>query len=54
LGKFFNVDPKWFLNPQAAYDAEQIEDQLSDELKQIVPYAASTRTRRTKTTKEAV
>ena len=54
LGKYFNVDPKWFLNMQAAYDAEQIEDQLSEELAQIVPYEARTYGKRAKTMKEAV
>jgi addiction module HigA family antidote len=38
LGKFFDVDPKWFLNMQTAYDAEQVEDLLSTDLALIEPY----------------
>jgi addiction module HigA family antidote len=48
LGKFFNVDPKWFLNMQAAFDAEQIEDSLSDELAKIAPYDPATFSKRKK------
>ena len=39
---------------QAAYDAEQIEDQLSEELAQIVPYNANTYGKRAKIIREAV
>ncbi len=53
LGKFFNVDPKWFLNMQAAYDAEQVEDALSEELAKITPYDPANFVKRTKAMNKA-
>lgn len=37
LGKFFNVDPQWFLNMQAKYDLETERDRLQDDLAAITP-----------------
>lgn len=53
LGKFFNADPKWFLNMQAAYDAEQVEDALSDELAKITPYDPANFVKRAKMVEKA-
>ena len=37
LGKFFNVDPQWFLNMQAKYDLETERDRLQSDLATISP-----------------
>lgn len=39
LGKFFNVDPQWFLNMQTKYDLETERDRLQDDLAAITPRA---------------
>ena len=39
LGKFFNVDPQWFLNMQAKYDLETERDRLQDDLAAITPHS---------------
>ncbi len=38
LGKFFAVDPKWFLNLQTEYQAEQLKNFPLEELDLIKPY----------------
>lgn len=53
LGKFFSVDPKWFLNMQAVYDAEQVEDSLSEELSKIKPYDPANFMRQSRRAKQA-
>ena len=37
LGKFFNVDPQWFLNMQTKYDLETERDRLQEDLAAITP-----------------
>ena len=40
LGRFFNVDPQWFMNMQSKYDLHRGETGLSEELALIKPRAA--------------
>ncbi|MGE3871921.1 MAG: HigA family addiction module antitoxin [Parvibaculaceae bacterium] len=40
LGKFFDVDPQWFLNMQAKYDLHVRGAELAKELAAIKPRAA--------------
>lgn len=37
LGKFFAVDPQWFMNMQAKYDLHLLRDELAKELAAITP-----------------
>ena len=37
LGRFFNVDPQWFLNMQSKYDLANQREKLQAELATIVP-----------------
>ena len=41
LGKFFGVDPQWFMNMQAKYDLEQAAQSLSEVLADIEPHRAA-------------
>ena len=41
LGKFFNVDPQWFLNMQAKYDLSIAEQNIQSEISLIIPYVPS-------------
>ena len=41
LGRFFDVDPQWFMNMQAKYDLHVGEKELSDELASIEPRRAA-------------
>jgi addiction module HigA family antidote len=38
LGRFFGVDPQWFMNMQSKYDLAQAEGDLVAELDRIEPY----------------
>jgi addiction module HigA family antidote len=40
LGRFFGVDPQWFMNMQSKYDLHVGESGLAEELAQIKPRAA--------------
>ena len=40
LGRFFDVDPQWFMNMQAKYDHVQAQ-KLSEELARIAPRSAA-------------
>lgn len=37
LGRYFNVDPAWFMNMQTKYDLETSSEQLAPELEAIQP-----------------
>ncbi|NTG00183.1 HigA family addiction module antidote protein [Rhizobium rhizogenes] len=37
LGKYLDVDPRWFMNMQAKYDLDESTEQLADELEAIEP-----------------
>ncbi|OWJ67479.1 HigA family addiction module antitoxin [Inquilinus limosus] len=39
LGRFFGVDPQWFMNMQSKWDLETTRDQLADTLAAIEPHA---------------
>ena len=41
LGKFFNVDPQWFMNMQAKYDLHVESAELAKELAAIKPREAA-------------
>lgn len=41
LGKFFDVDPEWFLNMQAKYDLHVQRSKLAKELAAITPRAVA-------------
>ncbi len=41
LGRFFTVDPQWFLNMQAKYDLHREGEHLAGELAAITPRAAA-------------
>jgi len=41
LGKFFNVDPRWFMNMQTQYDLETEAERLTDKLAAISPRQAA-------------
>lgn len=41
LGRFFGMDPKFWINLQARYDLDKAEDALAERLeKEVKPYAA--------------
>ena len=40
LGKFFGVEPQWFLNMQSKYDLHVGGQRIADELAAIEPYQA--------------
>ena len=48
LGKFFSVDPQWFLNMQAKYDLETERERLKADLAAITPREPESVQRRTK------
>ena len=39
LGKFFGVDPQWFMNMQTKYDLDAEAEHLADRLELIRPWA---------------
>ncbi len=41
LGRFFDVDPQWFMNMQAKYDLATEAESLADTLAGIKPRAAA-------------
>jgi addiction module HigA family antidote len=41
LGKFFEVDPRWFMNMQTQYDLETEAERLADKLAAIAPRQAA-------------
>jgi addiction module HigA family antidote len=41
LGRFFDVDPQWFMNMQAKYDLHIQAQKLSEELARIAPRTAA-------------
>jgi addiction module HigA family antidote len=41
LGRFFGVDPQWFMNMQAKYDLHVQAQKLRDELARIAPRSAA-------------
>jgi addiction module HigA family antidote len=41
LGRFFGVDPQWFMNMQAKYDLHVQAQKLSEELARIAPRSAA-------------
>jgi antitoxin HigA-1 len=41
LGRFFGVDPQWFMNMQAKYDLHVQAERLREELAQIAPRTAA-------------
>lgn len=41
LGKYFGVDPQFWLNLQSRYDLELAEDNVADEIEAIRPLAAT-------------
>lgn len=41
LGRFFGVDPQWFMNMQARYDLEIAAARLGETLERIVPRDAA-------------
>ncbi len=41
LGRYFGVDPQWFMNMQAKYDLEKGEQDIQDELARITPRVAA-------------
>jgi antitoxin HigA-1 len=40
LGRYFGVDPQWWMNMQAKYDLHVVSRELSGTLKRITPRAA--------------
>ena len=38
LGRFFGVDPQWFMNMQSKYDLDRSARELGPKLKGIEPY----------------
>ena len=40
LGRYFDVDPQWFMNMQSKYDLHVGESGLAEELASITPRAA--------------
>ncbi len=40
LGRFFAVDPRWFVNMQTRHDLYVEEQELAGELDKIQPYAS--------------
>ena len=41
LGRFFNVDPQWFMNMQSKYDLHVQSERLKAELAAIEPRSAA-------------
>ncbi len=41
LGRFFAVDPQWFMNMQAKYDLSTAAEEMADVLDRIRPRAAA-------------
>ena len=41
LGRFFNVDPQWFMNMQSKYDLHVQAERLKAELAAIAPRSAA-------------
>ena len=41
LGRFFNVDPQWFMNMQSKYDLHMQAERLAAELAAIEPRSAA-------------
>jgi len=41
LGRFFAVDPRWFMNMQTKYDLALQEEKLADKLAAIAPRQAA-------------
>ncbi|WP_237151794.1 HigA family addiction module antitoxin [Oryzibacter oryziterrae] len=41
LGRFFGVDPQWFMNMQARYDLETVAADMADALQRIKPRDAA-------------
>jgi addiction module HigA family antidote len=41
LGRFFNVDPQWFMNMQSKYDLHVEAERLEEELAAIEPRSAA-------------
>jgi antitoxin HigA-1 len=41
LGRFFNVDPQWFMNMQSKYDLHMQAERLKGELAAIEPRGAA-------------
>jgi antitoxin HigA-1 len=41
LGRFFGVDPQWFMNMQSKYDLRVQAERLADELAAIQPRTAA-------------
>ena len=41
LGRFFEVDPQWFMNMQSRYDLRAQAERLADELAAIQPRTAA-------------
>ena len=41
LGKYFGIDPQFWLNLQSRYDLELAEDNVADEIEAIRPLAAT-------------
>ena len=41
LGRFFEVDPQWFMNMQSKYDLRVQAERLADELAAIQPRTAA-------------
>ncbi len=41
LGKYFGIDPQFWLNLQSRYDLELAEDTVADEIEAIRPLAAA-------------
>lgn len=41
LGRFFGVDPQWFMNMQARYDLTVTAEQLAETLDRIAPRGAA-------------
>ncbi|MDE1991710.1 MAG: HigA family addiction module antidote protein [Rhizobiaceae bacterium] len=38
LGKYLNVDPRWFMNMQSKYDLDESNEALADALAAIEPF----------------
>ena len=41
LGRFFDVDPRWFMNMQTRYDLETEAERLADKIAAIAPRRAA-------------
>lgn len=41
LGRFFGVDPQWFMNMQAKYDLSAAAEEMADALNRIQPREAA-------------